>query len=76
MHVLTLMTTLEEAAPPGLVAACWWEGRGQGCVCVSLSPGEAGSRTEVKWSQVQMSAAETLPKQDKQHNSSAFHHEQ
>lgn len=31
IHVLTLTTALEEPAPPGLVAACWWEGRGQGC---------------------------------------------
>lgn len=45
-------------------------------MCVSMSPGEAGSHTEVKWSQVQMSAAETLPKQNKQRNISAFHHEQ
>lgn len=31
IHVLTLTTALEEPAPPGLVAACWWEGRGQDC---------------------------------------------
>lgn len=49
-------------------------GRGQGCVWAS--PGGAGSRTEVKRSQAEMSAAETLPKQHKQHNISAFHHEQ
>lgn len=45
-------------------------------MCVSVSPGEAGSRTEVKGSQAEMSAAQTLPKQHKQHNISAFHHEQ
>lgn len=73
IRVLTLTTALEEPAPPGLVAACWWEGRGQGC---EMSPGEAGSHAEVKWSQVQMSAAETLPKQDKQHDSSVFRHEE
>lgn len=73
--VLTVTTALEEAAPPALVAACWWEGRGQGCEC-EMSPGEAGSHADMKHSQVQMAAAKTLPRQDKQYNIAAFHHEE
>lgn len=39
IRVLTLTTALEEPAPPGLVAACWWEGRGQGCKRVKCPQG-------------------------------------
>lgn len=51
-------------------------GQRTGLQACEMSPGEAGSHADVKRSQVQMSAAETLPKQDKQHNISAFHHEE
>lgn len=51
-------------------------GQRTGLQACEMSPGEAGSHADVKRSQVQMSAAETLPKQDKQHNISALHHEE